>query len=291
MEAVVQLLRSPSKPLSDGLLRNNGNNDSSWPHSIQKPVTNISRGDEVEIVLMKSRKMTTQRATCRNFPFLDIAPEIRNCVYRILLTTPGKPIEFPGPKALDERERAAKSRKSSKAKNKIAHKRMLLEILRSCRQVHDEATGIMYGCNVFKYRNDFREGGARITMLPTCHLQLLKHIKVTVISGDPPNRQEERIADLISRFTTDGILLDTFELTWYGWQRYVLEWNGPVCQKLLSLKVAKQLTMHVNGEARIRKTTKSKLQETICCRQVEVHRPNERIPWQELGYGADVDFY
>lgn len=180
---------------------------------------------------------------------------------------------------------------SSKAKNKAAHKKLFLEILRTCHQVHDEATGIMYGCNVFKYRNNFRDEGVRAIILPTCHLQLLKHIKVSVISSDPLNGLEERIAELIACFARDDIFLDTFELTWYGWERYILEWHGLVCQNLLVLKVAKQLTFHVNGEARMRKTTKSKMEETIRCRRVECHRPNEKISWRELGNEEDMDFF
>ncbi len=89
------------------------------------------------------------------FPFLDFPPEIRNCVYKMLLTTPKIPIEFPEPTGRNRALRAAKWEKCTTWKMRRRHKTLFLEILEVSKQLHAEASGILYGCNVFKYRSDY----------------------------------------------------------------------------------------------------------------------------------------
>ena len=89
------------------------------------------------------------------FPFLDFPPEIRNCVYKMLLTTPKIPIEFPEPTGCNRALRAAKWEKCTTWKMRRRHKTLFLEILEVSKQLHAEASGILYGCNVFKYRSDY----------------------------------------------------------------------------------------------------------------------------------------
>ena len=89
------------------------------------------------------------------FPFLDFPPEIRNCVYKMLLTTPKIPIEFPEPTGRNRALRVAKWEKCTTWKMKRRHKTIFLEILEVSKQLHAEASGILYGCNTFKYRSDY----------------------------------------------------------------------------------------------------------------------------------------
>lgn len=89
------------------------------------------------------------------FPFLDFPPEIRNCVYKMLLTTPKIPIEFPEPTGRNRALRAAKWEKCTTWKMRRRHKTIFLEILEVSKQLHAEASGILYGCNIFKYRSDY----------------------------------------------------------------------------------------------------------------------------------------
>ena len=94
------------------------------------------------------------RKPFKPFPFLEFPPEIRNCVYKMLLTTPKAPIEFPEPTGRNRALRAASWEKCTTRKSKRMHKAIFLEILEVSKQLHAEASGILYGCNVFKYRSD-----------------------------------------------------------------------------------------------------------------------------------------
>ena len=94
------------------------------------------------------------RKPFKPFPFLDFPPEIRNCVYKMLLTNPKAPIEFPEPTGRNRALRAASWEKCTTRKLKRMHKTIFLEILEVSKQLHAEASGILYGCNVFKYRSD-----------------------------------------------------------------------------------------------------------------------------------------
>ena len=85
-------------------------------------------------------------------------------------------------------------------------------------------------------------------ILPTRHLQLLKHIKISVMSGSPHIGQDQWVADLVKQFVKDGLRLETFEMTWFGWKRYHLRAGGLVCQALLCLDVEKYLVIKITGE-------------------------------------------
>ena len=89
------------------------------------------------------------------FPFMEFPPEIRNCVYKMLLTSPKIPIEFPEPTGRNRALRAANWEKCNTWKMRRRHKTIFLEILEVSKQLHAEASGILYGCNVFKYRSDY----------------------------------------------------------------------------------------------------------------------------------------
>ena len=293
MHAVIDLLRSertnkrfaddedargenrPSEPATSDLDLHAGQQP-----SIGQPQTAYIPSDD-EPAPQTLRRPSNKLPGLKRFPFLSFPPEIRNCVYKILLTTPNAPIELPRPTAKPERARMEKCRNTKKARQKAVHKRIFLEILVTSRQVHDEATGIMYGCNVFKYRSDHRQG-PRAAVLPTRHHQLLKHIKIAVISASPNNDQEKWVADLIKCFVKDGINLDTFEMTWYGWQRYILEWNGLVCQALLSVRTEKHMVVKLNGGARMRKTTEAQLEKEIGPERIEIQRLHEIVTGEEL---------
>lgn len=95
------------------------------------------------------------RKPFKPFPFMDFPPEIRNCVYKMLLTTPKVPIEFPEPTGRNRALRAANWEKCTTWKMRRRHKTIFLEILKVSKQVHAEASGLLYGCNVFKYRSDY----------------------------------------------------------------------------------------------------------------------------------------
>ena len=88
------------------------------------------------------------------FPFMKFPPEIRNSVYRLLLTTPYSPVKFQRPTGCNGARHRAQWAKYKSIKMRRRHKKIFLEILGVCKQVHNEAIGIMYGCNVFKYRSN-----------------------------------------------------------------------------------------------------------------------------------------
>ena len=94
------------------------------------------------------------RKPFKSFPFLDFPPEIRNCIYKMLLTNSKAPIEFPEPTGRNRALRAASWEKCTTRKLKRMHKTIFLEILEVSKQLYAEASGILYGCNVFKYRSD-----------------------------------------------------------------------------------------------------------------------------------------
>lgn len=115
--------------------------------------------------------------------------------------------------------------------------------------------------------------GPRQVILPTRHLQLLKHIKISVMSGSPHIGQDQWVADLVKQFAKEGLRLETFEMTWFGWKRYHLRADGLVCQALLCLDVERHLAIKVTGEARMDKEMEGKLERTLRSKRVEVHRP------------------
>lgn len=221
------------------------------------------------------------RKPFKPFPFMKFPPEIRNCVYKLLLTTPKFPIEFPEPTGRNRALRAASWEKCTTWKMRRKHKTIFLEILEVSKQLHAEASGILYGCNVFKYRSDYGKG-PRPLILPTRHLQLLKHIKISVMSGSPRIGQDQWVADLVKQFAKEELRLETFEMTWFGWNRFHLRAGGLVCQALLCLDVERYLVIKVTGEARMDKEMKEELEQGLRSQRVEVHRPIKPITGEEL---------
>lgn len=106
-------------------------------------------------VVDQQQAQSPGRKPFKPFPFMEFPPEIRNCVYKMLLTTPRIPIEFPEPTGRNRALRAASWAKCTTWKMRRMHKTIFLEILEVSKQLHAEARGILYGCNVFKYRSDY----------------------------------------------------------------------------------------------------------------------------------------
>ena len=115
--------------------------------------------------------------------------------------------------------------------------------------------------------------GPRQVILPTRHLQLLKHIKISVMSGSPHIGQDRWVADLIKNFVKAGLRLETFEITWFGWKRLYLRVGSLVAQALLCLDVERHFVIKVTGEARMEKEMKEELERDLRSKRVEVHRP------------------
>lgn len=210
------------------------------------------------------------------FPLMDFPPEIRNSVYRFLLTTPS-PIELPELTGRNGASHRLHWSRCTTASMRRKHKTIFLEILQTCKQIHDEASGILYGCNVFKYRSN---PGARSSraFLPTRHLQLLKHIKISVMSrGDRWRSQDTEVAELVKQFARDDLSLETFEITWWGQDRYWLRKDSPMCDALGRLVVERHFIMKVAGAARMEKGMCEQLEDILSEKGkrivVKIHRP------------------
>ena len=119
-------------------------------------------------------------------------------------------------------------------------------------------------------------------VLPTDRLQLLKHIKISVISGNPHVGQDQWVADLVKHFAKIQLKLETFEMTWFGWKRYHLKATGPVCQALLCLDVERDFVIKVTGEARMEKKMEEVLEQVLRSKRVAVHRPVKPTTGEEL---------
>ncbi len=200
----------------------------------------------------------------------------------MLLTT--GPIELPELTGRNGAAHRARWANCTTAKQRRQHKKIFLEILECSKQIHDEASGILYGCNVFKYRSNPGEGTKRV-VLPTRHLQLLKHIKISVISRESFTgqiSQDESVADLVRQFAKDGLELETFEMTWFGNKRYHLGNDSLVCQALKMLDVGNHFSVKVAGEARMQKAMQDDLKRVLRSRNVEIHRPVKAGTGEEL---------
>lgn len=119
-------------------------------------------------------------------------------------------------------------------------------------------------------------------VLPTRHLQLLKHIKISVISGVPHPRQDQSVANLVRQFVKDGLKLETFEFTWFGQARYHLRKDSDVCQALRILDVQNSFSVKVGGLARMEKRMQDDLETILQSRKVEIHRPVKAVTGEEL---------
>ena len=148
---------------------------------------------------------------------------------------------------------------------------MFLEILQTSRQVHAEATSILYGANVFKFRSDHKEGLKKKLPLPEKHLVLLRHVKLSVISREQEVRQDVWVAKMLEWFR--AATLKTFEMTWYGWKRYRLLKDGVLCQALLALSVEELFAVKVAGEARMQRIMMEELESGVGAKKVEILRP------------------
>ena len=132
-----------------------------FPSRMEEPSTssiplawNPTRQSETLVVDQQHARKSGKKPL-EPFPFMDFPPEIRNCVYKMLLTTPKTPVEFPEPTGRNRALRAANWEKCTTWKMKRRHKTIFLEILEVSKQLHAEASGILYGCNIFKYRSDY----------------------------------------------------------------------------------------------------------------------------------------
>ena len=226
---------------------------------------------------LKSQAKKASNTPFKSFPFMDFPPEIRNTIYRFLLTTPLTPIELPELTGRNGAAHRLQWAKCTTASMRRKHKTIFLEILQTCKQIHDEASGILYGCNVFKYRSN---PGARSSraVLPTRHLQLLKHIKISVMSrGDRWRSQDTEVAELVKQFAREDLSLETFEITWWGQDRYYLRADSPMCMALGSLVVERHFIMKVAGEARMERGMCEQLEGILSEKGkgivVEIHRP------------------
>ena len=90
------------------------------------------------------------------------------------------------------------------------------------------------------------------------------------MSGSPQIGQDQWVADLVKHFVKEGLRLETFEMTWFGWKRYHLRAGGLVCQALLCLDVERCLVIKITGEARMDKEMKEELERVLRSKRVEV---------------------
>ena len=145
------------------------------------------------------------------------------------------------------------------------------------KQLHQEATTVLYGKNVFKYRSDHQVGRLDpnfFLVLPEKYLGLLRRIKVSVISGEANKGQDKWVADLLKNtFRKGKTRLEMFELTWYGWKKFRLTANGVLCQALLTLDVEKVFTVYIMGDARMETAMVKELTAKVGARRVQIKRP------------------
>ena len=209
----------------------------------------------------------------RTFRFLNLPAELRNKVYCILLTN-FEPIEMTRSRRTKglQAEKFALA-KTAKARSKV--KRYFLEILQTNKQIHNEATMIMYGMNVFKFRSDPKAGYLDLKdFLPEKYLRKLRRVKISVISAEAKSEQDKWVADMLNNtFSKDMITLETFELTWFAWKKYRLTADGVLCQALLNMDVERAFTIHIKGDARMETAMLTELTTKVKTRKMQIHRP------------------
>ena len=81
------------------------------------------------------------------------------------------------------------------------------------------------------------------------------------------------MARFLKGFQRDGMWLETFEITWFGWNRFFLRNSGLLSQALQGMHVRKHLIVKVTGEARMEKAMMLELEQTTNAARVEIHRP------------------
>ena len=252
-----------------------------------------------------SRSHRTKPAPRTFHLFLNLPPELRNAIYRLLLTVPSKhPIELPKLSGAYGRRRAVEWAACNTAAKRQKHKTVFLEILQTSRQVHAEASGIIYGENVFKYRCDTASSRItasstpsdrrpadwttsppttaaarlsrqqRIAVLPPRHLPLLKRVKVVVMSKRMASfSQFEDVAALVRCFAHASLVLESFDLTWFGFERCYLEADGAICEALLDVKAERSFVVRILAQARMRKAMQVLLEQKCTAQKVVIQRP------------------
>lgn len=255
----VETATSPKSPIdSSGA-------DFKVPLGIDIPDPSMAPSASSPPTLLTSHKPTPKRTP---FPFFKFPPEMRNKVYSLLLTH-RFPIELP-PTRRSAAARSAQFAQCQSKRQRRAFKTIFLEILSTNRQVHEEATGILYGSNIFKFRSDHQEKPWAIPF-PAKYLPLLRHIKVCVISREQEIEQDKWVAQLLRKFV--GARLEDFGITWYGWNRFRLLKDGVLCEALLALKVDKLFAIKVVGKARMERAMLEELEGKCGARKVEIQRP------------------
>ena len=95
--------------------------------------------------------------------------------------------------------------------------------------------------------------------------------------GDRWRSQDTEVAELVKQFARDGLSLETFEITWWGQDRYYLRADSPMCTALGSLVVERHFIMKVAGAARMEKGMCEQLERVLVEKEkrilVEIHRP------------------
>ena len=221
----------------------------------------------------RAKRAAKSPAPKRFFRFLDLPAELRNKVYCILLTNV-EPIEMTRSRKTKglQAEKFALA-KTAKARSRV--KRYFLEILQTNKQIHNEATMIMYGMNVFKFRSDPKAGYLDLKdFLPEKYLSKLRRVKISVISGRNNSEQDKLVAEMLNNtFPKDKITLETFELTWYAGKKYRLTADGVLCQALLNMDVERAFTIHIKGDARMETAMLTELTTKVKTRKMQIHRP------------------
>ena len=236
----------------------------------------ISDDDDDDIVPPRPRRFKRAAKlieTERPFRFLDMPAELRNKVYRILLTN-FEPIEMTRShrtKGLQAEKFALA--KTAKARSKV--KRYFLEILQTNKQIHNEATMIMYGMNVFKFRSEPKAGCLDLKdFLPEKYLCKLRRVKISVMSAQTNSEQDKWVAVMLNTtFSKDKMTLETFELTWYAWKKFRLTADGVLCQALLNMDVERAFTIHIKGDARMETAMLTELTTNVKTKKMQIHRP------------------
>ncbi len=96
--------------------------------------THVSPVRQLNFARVKSGQ-ESKKKPFRPFPFMNFPPEIRNTVYKVLLTIPNAPIEFPGLTGQNAARQRAQWAKCTTTNMRRRHKKIFLEILEVCRYV------------------------------------------------------------------------------------------------------------------------------------------------------------
>ena len=95
--------------------------------------------------------------------------------------------------------------------------------------------------------------------------------------GDRWRSQDTEVAELVKQFAREDLSLETFEITWWGQDRYYLRADSPMCMALGSLVVERHFIMKVAGEARMDRGMCEQLEGILSEKGkgivVEIHRP------------------